>query len=272
MYSLDKFIGYKVEERFVYFSGMHSLENYEKNLLSQEKDWYYSDKTITYERNELGHRSKPINQLDLDNYLLFTGCSYTEGIANLLEDTYPYLVSQKNNIDYYNLGLGGTGIDAMFFNLVQWISHIPKKPKALIVQWPNLARFLSFHRSYFDEAITNKAGGNFEEVYRAMRHKEIILDSQGIWSRLDDVERFLVLGESPNVNYFSSRRYLINVMIRSLFKDITVINISLGDKDLEYDLEFPALDNGCDLSHPGPKSNQVLSEKLSQLLKSKGVL
>ena len=272
MFILERFIGYHIDKRFENFSGIHTKESFEKSLLNESSEWYYRDKIITYERNELGHRSKSIDQIDLDNYLLFTGCSFTEGIGNLLEDTYPYLVSQKNNIDYYNLGLGGSGIDAMFFNLIQWISHVPKKPKALIVQWPNIARFLSF-RPHLKEAVTQQSHNNFLAVHDLMvGNKNVSVESNGIWSKLDDVEKFLVLGESPDVNYFSSRKYFISLMIRSLFKEIPIIFISLGERDLDFDLEFLIKDRACDNSHPGVKSNQILSDDLSILLKSKGII
>jgi DNA polymerase III alpha subunit len=52
-----------------------------------------------------------IEDIDLNNYILFIGCSHTEGIGLELQTTYPYLVSEELKCDYYNLGLGGTGID-----------------------------------------------------------------------------------------------------------------------------------------------------------------
>ena len=60
--------------------------------------------------NFTGERAQ---EIILNNYILFTGCSHTKGVGLALEDTYPYLLAQKLNCDYYNLALGGTGQDVM---------------------------------------------------------------------------------------------------------------------------------------------------------------
>ena len=70
--------------------------------------------------------------IDLDNYILVIGCSQTEGIGLKIEDTYPYLLSKNLNCDYYNLGICGTGIDVLNYNLVTWFTKIKKPPKLLI--------------------------------------------------------------------------------------------------------------------------------------------
>jgi hypothetical protein len=118
-----------------------------ENLKSQPADWYYRTNKISYVRNSNGHRCKEITDIDLDNYILYTGCSHTEGIGLKLEDTYPYLLSQKLKCDYYNLSIGGTGIDAVNYNLSMWFAKIKKPPKLLILQWPNVTRAIT---KYFE--------------------------------------------------------------------------------------------------------------------------
>jgi hypothetical protein len=83
---------------------IESEENYKLNLLSQPNDWEYRTKQIRYKYNSLGHRSCELHELPKD-YLLFAGCSFTEGIGLKLEDTYSHIVSQQLGLGYYNLGL-----------------------------------------------------------------------------------------------------------------------------------------------------------------------
>ena len=68
----ENFIGYQPNVT-VKFSGGDQELFYEQNLIDQPDDWYYRSTDITYEYNSLGHRCKNIEDIDLDNYLLFSG-------------------------------------------------------------------------------------------------------------------------------------------------------------------------------------------------------
>jgi hypothetical protein len=125
-----------------------SLENVNTTRESQPEDWYYRDKKITYSFNAFGHRSKDIKDLDFDNYLLFIGCSHTQGVGVELEKTYPYLISSKLKCDYYNLAISATGIDVVEYNLLTWFFKFNKKPKAVIAQLPDHRRFISMYPGY----------------------------------------------------------------------------------------------------------------------------
>jgi len=95
---------------------------------------------VYYKYNNLGHRCKNIEEINLDNYILFAGCSHTFGEALNVEDTYPYLTAQKLNCDYYNLGVPATGFDVLFYNVMLWYS-LYKPPKLLVIQYPDYTRF-----------------------------------------------------------------------------------------------------------------------------------
>ena len=97
-------IGNEFSNTTLAYRGLDSEENLHINLASQPNDWYYRNKTITYQYNEYGHRCKSIHDIDLDNYILFAGCSHTEGVGLELETTFPYLVSNQLGNDYYNMG------------------------------------------------------------------------------------------------------------------------------------------------------------------------
>ena len=129
------FLGHHPNYHNVKFHGSDSKEVFEHNLKIQPNDWYYRTHEITYDRNSNGHRCKEIKDINLDNYILFAGCSHTEGVGLELEKTYPYLLAQKMKCDYYNLAVGGTGVDVLNHNIVSWFAKIKQPPKLLIVQW-----------------------------------------------------------------------------------------------------------------------------------------
>jgi hypothetical protein len=242
----QSFIGYSPNQSLK-FSGADSQEGLSANLKELEDDWYYRTVDITYNHNSLGHRSIEPNNLNLDNYILFTGCSHTEGIGLELEKTYPYLVADQLECDYYNLALGGSGIDAMMHNLSLWLGKVKEKPKAIVVQWPNEARFL-----LTDEQSTLVSK----------------LRPMGIWNSEEEISRFMAAG---SVNgFFSSRKKIAYKLINSFSDDIKIVNVdieTLADNTMENFLLMSKLDRARDLIHFGIKSNEKLANNLLTLLR-----
>lgn len=200
----NDFIGYHPDEHNVLFSGSDTEELYQENLKKQPSNWYYRDKQITYNRNSNGHRCKEVQDIDLDNYILFSGCSHSEGIGLELENTYPYLISKSLSCDYYNLGLGGTGYDALLHNLITWFSKVKRKPKVVIIQWPDYTRFVSKcppeHSKNPDTLIGN-----------------------GSWSTQIGVDKFCAIGH--DIGFFETRRTMAYKLIKNLI-DRPIIEVS----------------------------------------------
>jgi hypothetical protein len=222
------------------FSGADSEEALSANLKKLADDWYYRTAEITYNHNSLGHRSIEPQNLNLDNYILFTGCSHTEGIGLELEKTYPYLVAEQLGCDYYNLALGGSGIDAMMHNLSLWLGKVKERPKAIVVQWPDEARFL----------LTTKLVNKLQPI--------------GMWSRDEEIKRFMAAGSFNG--FFSSRKNIAYKFINSFNDDTKIVNVDINYRAAETMENFillPCLDRARDLVHFGIKSNQVLAKRIS---------
>ena len=227
------FIGYKTEELFQEFSGSDTKEAFEESLITQPEDWYYRTNSVNYVRNSYGHRCKELADLDLNNYILYVGCSYTEGIGLELEKTYPYLVSNDLDTDYYNLGLGATGVDIMSYNLIQWNNLVKTEPKALVIQWPSVARYSAINKNNTDT-----------------------LSLIGPWDSRQTVTTFLTIGGMPVVSYFLSKKLILQRLIRTLFTCPVI--------EFEID-EFAGklIDRGRD-SHPGIKSNRYIADTVKK--------
>lgn len=136
----DNFIGDDHSSVSLPFIGTDDLETYQKNKQIKSHDWIYHTLSISYAHNENGHRSKPISQINFDNYILFAGCSHTHGVGLPLKETYSYKFAQKLNVDYYNLAVGGADNYTIFHNLYHWNIKYPK-PKFVVAQWTDPTRF-----------------------------------------------------------------------------------------------------------------------------------
>jgi hypothetical protein len=235
----NDFIGYAQYERNSLFTGSDSEELYIKNLKNKPNDWYYRTNQIRYIRNSNGHRCREIKDINLSNYILYAGCSHTEGIGLELEKTYPYLLSKSLSCDYYNLGVGGSGIDVLLHNLIVWFGTVKQKPKLVIIQWPFWARYVRFTK---EPTNTNLQNNHISTV-----------------SGIKDP----TLMEGESVHYFKTIEHLARIKIKHII-DVPIINVGLAeypsiinDDFIIFDYLDPARD-----THMGIESNKNLASKL----------
>jgi hypothetical protein len=230
---INDFIGnhsHGVTERF---TGGDSEEQFKRNLASQPADWYYRNVDITYSYNEYGHRCKSVAEIDLDNYILFTGCSNTEGVGLELEKTFPYLTANDLGLDYYNLAVGGSGIDIMAHNLLMWIHTVKKLPKALVIMWPQTTRYA-----------------------RLKENKESLYLELPSCTTTSDSEEFMVIGDK--INFFETVRCMSKKTISAAY---TCKTIHLKPDHLYRD------DRARDLSHAGITSHRLMADSLVRNLR-----
>ena len=229
----NDFIGYSYPKTIQHWSAGDNEDCYKHNLQSQADDWYYRFNEVTYDINKLGHRSKNVEDIDLNNYILFTGCSHAEGIGLELEKTFPYLTANDLGTDYYNLALGGSGIDVMTHNLMMWIHTVKKLPKALIIMWPQTTRFVRLTEC-----------GNL-----------LSLEVPSCATSPDN-EKFMVMGDK--INFFETVQFNSKKIINAAYTCKTI--------HLETGIIRQA-DKARDLAHAGIPSNRAVADQLVQDLK-----
>lgn len=217
-----------------------SQKRFTENLARHANAEYYSTKKLEYSFNEYGHRSKSVEDIDLNNYILFVGCSHSQGVGNYLEDTFPYIVSSELGMDYYNLSLGGTGLDVQHHNLINWILKF-KHPKYLVWQW-----------SHSPRAVTSSTTTH-------------LLQEMGSWSTEKELLNFLLQGDS--IGYFDTKRKLVNATLKNLPFETIQIDIK-PEPDL---LWYEQLDFARDLVHSGPKSNRNISDIIIHEINSRAL-
>lgn len=233
----NDFIGQDKAGKTMYFYGGDEEDTLIKNLQDMPADWYYRDKTITYVFNSNGHRSKEIEEIDLDNYILFTGCSHTEGIGLEIETTFPYLISKQLGCDYYNLGIAASGIDVMEYNLLTWFHKVEKKPKFVVIQWPDHSRYVTYGED------------------------NIHILPNGTWNAQDHHKTFLLSSEESG--FFNARKYIALNMIENII-DVPIIKMTFSSL-AQYDgnsLILRKLDLARDRSHTGIKSHESIANQI----------
>lgn len=224
------------------YMGGDSKEQFIENAKKQSPDWYYHTTEITYSFNNQGHRCKNFEDIDQDNYILFIGCSHTLGVGLELEKTYPYLLSTNLGMDYYNLAIPGTGMDMVEYNLLTWFFKISKKPKLVVIQWPDHSRFIEY---------------DFE--------RDNLLQ-QGTWNHQSNYVSFIV--NSEDTGMFNARKVFTSRLIKNVV-DVPIVTFNFGgQRDYGiYDLNMPQLDKARDLSHAGVKSHDNFAKILVNHIK-----
>lgn len=87
---------------------------------------YYALNPIEYKLNNAGFRTPDdFNSQDIGN--VYLGCSHTFGIGHHLENTWSYKLSKIVGGKFWNLGLGGTGVDAHFRILLAFYKELKIK-------------------------------------------------------------------------------------------------------------------------------------------------
>lgn len=242
----DKFIGYRLEYRDeLFFHGKDNQANFEANKKRMGDSWYYSTANISYKRNSLGHRTVELENLNLDNYIICTGCSVTEGIGVEVQHRYSDQLKQDLNVDVYNMGVASSGNDVIVLNLLTWLAKIEKKPKFIVIQWTDIHRFMT------------------DDV-----------QLKGLWLNTEPaVEKFF--GSGDEINYFLSKsKYL-----RGLLKTVTNVPIieipwssNFPKSESQDDIILPKTnfsDYGRDFMHPGINTHRRWADMIIE--KQKGV-
>lgn len=225
------------------FCYVNEEQEYYKALETQPVDWIYRDYPILYNYNKYGHRTVELEQLS-DEYVLFTGCSITEGHGLRAEDRYSDIVARELKLDCYNMALKGASIDITMFNLFAFLSIVKIKPKMIFIQWPAVER-MGFTNLVEYASVSHWSIDKFtdKEVYNFMLKHEVVTTQQ-------------------IYNAQFTKKCLTNMGIK--FLDI---DIHAGYKELDIELFLSKhpneyLDLARDFDHAGIKTNQLWAKKI----------
>jgi hypothetical protein len=140
-------------------------------------------------------------------------------------------------MDYYNLAVPATGNDVLEYNLLTWLFKINKKPKLIVIQWPDQSRFMEY------DELRNRA-----------------LEC-GAWSTNPNYVSFIVNAE--DVGMFRARVVMLENILKNII-EIPMITFTFGNQRGYgiHDLYMRKIDKARDLSHSGIESHKEFTKTL----------
>lgn len=239
------YIGENATDVTMPFVGGDSEIQFVNNSKKMSADWYYHKTPITYTINNNGHRSSDIKDIDLENYILVTGCSHTYGVGLELENTYPYKLAAALKCSYYNIAMPATGIDVMEYNLLMWMSKVKQKPKFVVIQMPDHSRYCN-HNPYIS--------------------KDFLIEG-GSWATDPEEQKMVINCE--DTGFFYARKLLTYKNIKRVLDGVPTLYFNVyGQKNTQTNaIKMRKLDLARDLSHFGILSNNRLSVDIYDYIK-----
>ena len=206
-------------------------ELYELNLQDEVKrkklkEYGWIDNHFTYKFNSEGFRCGEFTTSDA---IVFLGCSFTMGIGLPKDKTFASIVSDRLELECYNLGIGGSSNDTAFRLARYWVPHL--RPRIVILMSPSHYRL---------------------EVKDKHRYKNLIPSSTRFPKHTDPWYEDWILQE-PNSILNQEKNHLAIAQICYL-NNIKFLYFDVNDHF------FDPLDFARDLSHVGILTQQKCAE------------
>ena len=121
------------------WSSPDTEQAFEQHVKTQPADWYYRTHPISYKYNSNNYRCPEWADIVWQDSWVIMGCSFVEGIGLAESDSLPYLISKLINQPVINLGVGGSGTDAILFNTIR-LTKKNIRPKGVIIVNANFSQ------------------------------------------------------------------------------------------------------------------------------------
>jgi len=168
-----------------------TLEDFNKNLLTQPEDWYYRSHSVTYTLNSYGYRAPEFETIDWAKSVVVLGSSDIFGVGLDDKDTITSHLEKMIGCPVINLGTGGTGIDFILYNSII-LKNLGVKPRTVICTWPSVYRTTYFlsnkivlhsawqkqEQSYFEEWVKETSHAQTQAVFASMIIKHMWRDTK----------------------------------------------------------------------------------------------
>jgi hypothetical protein len=113
------------------------------NMKSQGNEWKYRNllqNPIEFKHNSMGYRTHEFDFGNDDEYIIHIGCSNTYGQYLHEHERASNLIETNLDIKTYNLASSGGSSNYIMMNIANLLYNVSNKPKAVVIQWPNLMR------------------------------------------------------------------------------------------------------------------------------------
>ena len=120
-----------------------------------ELDSRFNDMSWEYVWNSQGYRAPEFDTLTPDQFVLVSGCSYTEGVGLPVGYTVAGQFERLSGIPTVNCGISGSGIDTLMYNHMQWIRSGYARPRLVLQQIPSISRRIYVELDDIADPVSN---------------------------------------------------------------------------------------------------------------------
>lgn len=264
------------------------VDKYNRNIQD-----YWRPKNIRYNLNEHKFRtSHDFESLKDNDFLLAVGCSITMGVGIDEDSRWSNQLERRLNIPVVNLGVGASDINTVIRNVSTYIANY-SKPKAIIIQLPELTRFsflqptgISQCRSYFFVHEFARDGATELELQGADYHfnQEVAIQQLVMLQTVMSAFHIPVIYfsvETLDLTYYknqSANNYTTyynnhdnSGVISDLFPEDSIYDFRRRFHDPSDFEKYDGIlmEYGRDYGHPGDLQNTAWADKLVRILSSK---
>jgi hypothetical protein len=215
--------------------------------------------TVECNHNSYGYRTDNFNK-ELNNYIVISGCSLTEGHGLHLEQTWGKKLENQLNTPVVNLAKGGANAEFVSQNLINWVTSEFFKPMAIIAQWPNPYRVTHWNNG-LSQFILNQ---NSDDLYKLkVKYGEEYFYLPWITNivRLDSVCK---LADIPILHLCFETPESVNPALDILKQYNVILHLDLKQPELTWHFDSAALDN----NHHSEWCNEQWTKRILTLLKT----
>lgn len=250
------------------YSHNDTEELHEMNKKRFGKSWYWYDNPVGYSYNEFGYRMKELTDVDYDNYFAFFGCSFTVGTGLPLEETFAYKIAKEFDVDYVNGAVGGGSPDFAIYNAITLLSNAPKKPKAIVINWPELSRTCYWKDNVLEFLLPNftkNISDYWIKSYQTFMNEESHINHR--FKMLRNTLKLICSGH--NIQLFEMYSYQSDDRFMYNYPDIHTVTIARPENE---PIDRMHLNKARDVhksmsSHPGIWHQDLVCQKAKEVIK-----
>lgn len=160
------------------------------NLKKKSHDTH-KNSIFEYNFNDYGYRASfDYESLLTSEKIVCIGCSFTEGVGLVESEIWPFLLSQKVNLPFINLGIGGASDGYIMWQLMNVINTI--QSTNIYVLLPPISRSFFLNDNYFNNI-----------------HSMSLLTENDSFERLFEYQRFLLINicDHYNIKYIKWNKF-----------------------------------------------------------------
>lgn len=251
------------------FAHNDTVELFNSNKKRFGSTWHWYNNLVTYRFNSLGYRmNKELSEVDYDNYFAFFGCSFTAGTGIPVEATFSNLIAKRADVDYINAGVGGGTPELVVWNMTQLLTHAPKKPKVIMINWPEITRTAFWIDNKLQFMLPNRMG--LDNNHWTKSYEAFIMEESHIENRFIMLRKLVqMLCNNAEIHLFEFSTFQSDDRFFDKYKNIHTAPIEHPDND---PIEKLHLNKGRDVSinmsaHPGYNHQILTCEKFFEIVK-----